>query len=419
MIRIPKYTIGTGDRFGRQGEAQLGALSAARSKGIEISPVWNKSYREHSIIGTQPEDVRGEADSAVSKLGWEAPYFVDADHINLKTVDAFLVSSDFFTLDVADAIGANAGDGAIETFIKRREALCGTFEVPGLDAPLRFSCDRLREIAGKYLFAVQEAGRIYRRIAEAKNSDTFVTEVSMDETNNPQTPEELFVILAMIADAEIPAQTIAPRFSGRFNKGVDYVGDVEYFAREFRADLAVIACAVREFGLPDCLKLSLHSGSDKFSIYPVIADALRAYDAGLHVKTAGTTWLEELIGLAESGGDGLAIAVDVYRGALQRYQELAGPYAEVIDIDRALLPGGDEVAAWDGGRFAAALRHDSACSDYNPNFRQLLHIAYKLAAEMGNRYTDAIDLNRDVIARNVGENLLLRHITPVFGKGEE
>ena len=110
----------------------------------------------------------------------------------------------------------------------------------------------------------------------------------------------------MIADEKIPAQTIAPKFTGRFNKGVDYVGDAEQFAKEFEQDVLVIDFAVKEFGLPEDLKLSVHSGSDKFTIYPIMAEIIKKYDKGLHVKTAGTTWLEEVIGLAISGDEGLA-----------------------------------------------------------------------------------------------------------------
>src|SRR5205814_4623334 len=132
-----------------------------------------------------------------------------------------------------------------------------------------------------------EAGRIYRHIEKTKGPG-FITEISMDETDRPQTPPELLVILAAIADERIPAQTIAPKFTGRFNKGVDYVGDVAQFETEFNDDLAVIHFAVEQYGLPDNLKLSVHSGSDKFSLYPPIGRALRRHDAGLHLKTAGT-----------------------------------------------------------------------------------------------------------------------------------
>src|SRR5216117_347282 len=109
----------------------------------------------------------------------------------------------------------------------------------------------------------------------------------MDETDRPQTPPELLVILAAIADEKIPIQTIAPKFTGRFNKGVDYVGDVAQFAREFNEDIATIAFAVKTYGLQANLKLSVHSGSDKFSIYKSIHDAVTKSGAGVHLKTAG------------------------------------------------------------------------------------------------------------------------------------
>jgi hypothetical protein len=255
---------------------------------------------------------------------------------------------------------------------------------------------------------------VYRYIEEKKGAGTFVPEVSMDETDQPQTPVELLFILAAIAHEKIPVRTIAPKFTGRFNKGVDYVGDLAQFEREFNDDLAVIAYAVKEFGLPADLKLSVHSGSDKFSIYPAIRRAIRRTGAGLHIKTAGTTWLEELIGLASSGGDGLQIAKDVYTQALGRFDELCGPYATVIDIDKSKLPSADEVARWDGERYARTLRHDQSSKDYNPHVRQLLHVGYKVAAQMGERYTNALKANEAVVAKNVTENLFDRHMKRVF-----
>src|SRR5262249_45392357 len=163
-------------------------------------------------------------------------------------------------------------------------------------------------------------------------------------------------ILAAIADEGIPVQTIAPKFSGRFNKGVDYVGDVVQFEREMGLDVAAIAYAVRQYGLPDDLKLSVHSGSDKFSIYPAIYVTMQRTGAGVHLKTAGTTWLEELIGLAEAGGDGLALAKEIYAEALSHLEELCAPYATVIDIDPAKLPTADEVRKWTSEQYTSALR---------------------------------------------------------------
>ncbi len=324
-MQLPKYSIGVGDRFAHQGAAQLQAILLAAREGIGVAPVWNKSHREHRIVGSRPADVRAEADRAVRSLGWAGPYFVNADHISLKTVDGFLEASDFFTLDVADWIGRDAGDEAIDAFVVRHERLVGLLSLPGSDRPLEISRPMIADAARKFLAAIREAGSINRHIHEAKPGESPVIEVSLDETARPQTPGELLLILAAVADEGIPAQTIAPRFTGRFNKGVEYVGDVAEFARQFEEDLAVVAFATGEFGLPKNLKLSVHSGSDKFAIYRPMHDALARFDAGVHLKTAGTTWLEELIGLAAAGGSGLEIAKDVYSGAWRRFDELCAP----------------------------------------------------------------------------------------------
>ena len=413
-MHLPKYSLGVGDRFAHQGTAQLDALIEAGRQGVELTPVWNKSHREHTIVGSSPGEVRTEADQAVKNRGWPGPYFVDADHVGLKTVDAFIDSSDFFTLDVADQIGSPPDAGELARFVRKHSSYVGRIEIPGIERPLEVTQEAVEAAAAKFLLAVGEAGRIYRHVRQAKGTDAFVTEVSIDETDQPQTPVELMVILAAVADQGIPAQTIAPRFTGRFNKGVDYVGDIEKFTAEFEQDLAVIDFAVGRFGLPENLKLSIHSGSDKFSIYGPMHRALRKFDAGVHLKTAGTTWLEELIGLATAGGDGLEIAREIYRTALGRFDELCGPYASVIDVDPAALPSAETVAGWDGKTFAAALRHDPDCDAYNPSLRQLLHVGYKVAAGMGDRFLGALENHADVIARNVTENIYQRHIRPLF-----
>ncbi len=414
MKKLPRFTFGMGDRFAHEGEAQLAAVKSAAARGVPICPVWNKSNREHTIIGTKPAGLRAEADAAVKALAWEGDYFVDADHINLHTVDGFLEASDFFTLDVADYSGKPAEPAAMEAFLSRHAGLVGTHDLPGLSEPLTITKDDLERTAGKFLWAMQEAGRIHRHIAAAKPADSFAIEVSVDETDTPQTPGELLIILAMLADEKIPAQTIAPKFTGRFNKGVDYVGDIAAFEKEFDADLAVLAHAVAVFGLPPTLKISVHSGSDKFSLYPIIRRLVAKHSAGLHLKTAGTTWLEEVIGLAESGGEGLEIAKDIYRKALPRAAELIAPYAPVVDIDVESLPTLATVDAWTPSDYVAALSHEASCPAYDRQFRQFIHVSFKIAAEMGARYTDGLRANREIIARRVTGNLLHRHIEPLF-----
>ncbi|MFO7936797.1 MAG: tagaturonate epimerase family protein [Kiritimatiellia bacterium] len=407
------YTMGCGDRFAHQGIAQLTAFIEAGKQGIEISPVWNKSHREHTTVHTGPASVRAEADAATQSLGWEKPYFVDADHISLENVDGFIEASDFFTLDVADFIGEAADSSAVNAFVDDMTEYASKINLPGVEEVLTVSSEQIRAIAEKYLFAVQEAGRIYRHIAEKKNG-AFEVEVSMDETDEPQTPGEMLFILAMIAREEIPVDTIAPKFSGRFNKGVNYVGDPAQFEKEFGLDVAALAFAAEKFGLKETLRLSVHSGSDKFSIYPAMNRVIKKFGTGLHVKTAGTTWLEEVIGLAEAGDDGLAVAKKIYVNALARYDELAAPYASVIDINPALLPVAETVENWSSHDYVSALRHDLDCPDYNPGFRQLIHVAYKVAFELGDEYIQALEKHEQTIAENVTRNLLERHIIPIF-----
>jgi tagaturonate epimerase len=414
MLELEKYSIGTGDRFGKQAGFQLEAAIRASEKNTEIGIIWNKSYREHAIIHTDPASVRTAADNAVKESGWKGSYYVDADHIGLKTVDLFMDSSDFFTLDVADFIGEKAPKKEVQKFVEENLIYNGKLDIPGIENPLIITEESIRQIAERYLFAAKEAGRIYRHIEEKKGKGNFITEVSMDETDLPQTPEELLFILSAVAKEGIPAQTIAPKFTGRFNKGVDYVGDLEKFDKEFNDDICIIAWAIDKFDLPENLKLSVHSGSDKFSIYPSIRNNIRKYNTGVHVKTAGTTWLEELIGLAESGPEGLVIAKEVYSSALNRYEELAEPYATVIDIDKEKLPTASEVESWTGKQYASALRHDQTKPDYNMHLRQLLHVGYKVASEMGDRYLDALVKNSEIVGRNVTENLYVRHIKPLF-----
>ena len=414
-VVLSKYSIGVGDRFAHEAEAQLSAcIASAKQYGIDVIPVWNKSNREHTIIGSEPTGTRAAADAAVTKLGWNKPYHLDADHINFDTVDRFLTPCDFYTIDVADWIGKPVDAGKVEAFASRHTELHNALTIPGLSATVPLSREVVRDVGAKYLAAVTEASRIYKKIEAQKGAGTFITEMSMDETDKPQTPMELLIILAAIADEKIPIQTIAPKFTGRFNKGVDYQGDLEQFAREFSDDVAVIAYAIKSYGFLPNLKLSVHSGSDKFSIYRPIRDTLKKFDAGVHLKTAGTTWLEELIGLAEGGEEGLALAKEIYATAFDHREELCGPYASVIDIDPAKLPGPKDVEGWSAERFVSTLRHDQSNPCFNSSFRQLLHVGFKVAARMGPRYLELLEKFEPSITRNVTENLFERHIKPVF-----
>jgi hypothetical protein len=408
------FSLGIGDRFGQQGNPQLNAIIEAEKKGVAITPVWNKSNREHIFTGSRPEDVRAEADSAVRKAGFARSYFVDADHINIETAERFIESSDFFTIDVASSIGKRAPDERIISFTDSCSKYFHGVNIPGIKH--RFSCSerQIHDIAEKYLQASLKAGEINRLISDKKKNDDFVIEVSMDEVSQPQTPLEIFFILKMLRDESIPVQTIAPKFSGRFNKGIDYAGSIHDFTSEFENDLMVVSHAIHEFGLHENLKISVHSGSDKFSIYPVMKSLLSKHGMGIHVKTAGTTWLEEVIGLSEAGGEALGFVKDIYFSSLENLNELCAPYSDVISIKHEQLPSADEVRHWNGQKFASCIRHNPQDSSYNPDMRQLMHIAYKLAARNSPSYLELIRINRDLISHGVFENLYERHICKLF-----
>lgn len=408
---LGRYSFGTGDRFGKEGIAQLKAVLKLEEAGVEVTPVWNKSNREHETVGSDPQSFRKEANEAVRKLGFKRDYFVDADHIDLETVDPYIEVSDFFTIDVAKFIGRDAPEKEKQDFLKFFNKYTEGFQIDGIDQKFRISEDELQQMLKSFLFAMKRAGEISAHISSKKGT-AFHIEVSIDEVDKPQSPVELFFILAALAHYQVPVNTIAPKFTGEFNKGVDYRGDLDQFAREFEEDLLVLAFAVKEFGLPENLKLSVHSGSDKFSIYPVMQRLIQKHRAGLHLKTAGTSWLEELIGLAESEGEAFQFCRELYAGALERYEELTKDYTSVLSIDRRQLPAPGDFRS--GKEYADALRHDPDNPSYNPDFRQLMHCAYKLAAERDEEFFALLEKNRERIEENVTHNLFERHLKPLF-----
>ncbi|MDQ1408418.1 MAG: tagaturonate epimerase, partial [Acidobacteriaceae bacterium] len=183
-LRLPKYSIGVGDRFALQGQAQLQACIAALHQGVEVIPVWNKSHREHNIIGSEPAETRQAAQAAVKACEWGSPYFLDADHIGLKTVDRFIEPCDFFTIDVAETISEPADQDSVRDFADRHPELLAEIPLGPNGSTLKANREQIDNVARKYLAAISEAGKIYRYIEERKGSGQFIPEVSMDETDS-------------------------------------------------------------------------------------------------------------------------------------------------------------------------------------------------------------------------------------------
>ena len=413
-VELEKFSIGIGDRFGKECIAQLEAVNQAKKLGVNLVPVWNKSFREHSIIGSNPVHTKRIVDSAIKDFKWKDSYYIDADHINYHSVDHFMDHSNFFTIDIGSYINKKATDEETKVFLKEASVFIGTIEIPGVNKKFIIDDKLLLQTAEKYLAAIKEAGRIYRHILSKKKQNDFVVEISFDEVDQPQTPIELFYIIAAVAYEKIPIQTIAPKFVGKFLKGIDYIGDVSVFEKEFEEIILVIEHSKRIFDLPKNLKLSVHSGSDKYSVYPIINKLIKKHNVGLHLKTAGTTWLEELIGLSSSGNNGLKLVKEIYSAGYSRYDELIQPYLHSVEISKEKLPLPSEVMEWDRERLVNTLRHEPKSKFLDTNFRQLLHISFKIAAEKGKIYYDAMEESKEIISSCVTNNLYERHIKHIF-----
>jgi len=416
------YSFGIGDRFAQQGPFLLKAFKEAERQGILITPVFNKSHREHETVGSRPKSVLEEAEQAIQLLDWTYKYGIDADHIGLDTIHQYLDYANFFTIDVAKYIGKKAPDEQIKAFVsKSQKKLTSPLSIPGINEAISLGRDDITKTARQYLFAIQKAAEIHSVIAKHKKSENVYIEISMDEVEQPQTPAELLLILAMIAEEGIPIDTIAPKFCGRFNKGVDYEGDLEQFAAEFENDLCILRFITGEYGLSKHPKLSVHTGSDKFSLYPIMNKLIKKHDAGLHLKTAGTNWLAEAAGLALSGnenkrgsGEGLKLVKEIYKGAYQRFRELTGPYEHVLNIDEQQLPSPSQVVGWSGSDFSEALMNKPESEAYNPSFRQLMHTAYKIAAEKSEQFLPLLKKYEQQTGHYVFENIYNNHLKPLF-----
>ncbi len=408
---LTPFSFGIGDRFARQGDFQLKAFGELEKQGVIVTPVWNKSHREHKTVGSEPASVMQEAIQAVKNQKWPHAWHVDADHITLETVDAYIGHADFFTIDVADRINHRMEPAEQEEFLRLHGDMAGSLTIEGIDQPFEITEKELLEYGNLYWNAAVRAGEIYKYIADRKPS--FIAEVSMDEVTAPQKPVELYFILGLLARQGVMLQTLAPKFTGRFNKGVDYEGDLEAFEKEFEYDLLVVKQAIRDFGLPVSLKLSVHTGSDKFSLYPIINRLVKKHDTGLHLKTAGTTWLEEVIGLALAGGKATELVRSIYRQAIQRFEELTGPYSQVLNIDINKLPHPEDFDHLSGEELADTIRHNKNSPLYNGHVRQLMHTAYKIAAE-NEQLIPLLKEHREIAGHEVYENIYSRHLVPLF-----
>lgn len=302
-------SFGFGDRLGLATPGHIAAV-----KNTKFAPVLaQQSVRENTRTGRTPQQVLDDAKRAVDAAKWDSTWGADADH--LKTVDDLqpFVSAGytFFTVDPGEHVDNGADTDSIDS-LKHKAASFNWDEMSALYLTGSgeqvwggFDAESLMRVTVKYGRAIQHAVSMFKRLSELK--DAFDFEVSVDETDSATTPLEHFFIANELARNGVKFTSLAPRFIGRFEKGVDYIGDLSVLEVELSKHAAVTA----HFGT---YKLSLHSGSDKFNVYPLLG---KHWGERIHVKTAGTSYLEALRVLAKYESD---LFLKIYTLGWERYE---------------------------------------------------------------------------------------------------
>lgn len=296
-----KTSFGFGDRMGSATPGHVQALHAADPDG-RIAPIFaQQSVRENTRTGRTPQQVMDDAMWGVFQEGWRAPWGADADHVKeLADLDVFVAAGcSFFTIDPSDyvdnaaqtdppdtlrtKVGALPWDALQSSYQDMRDRYCRKpLVLDGLT--LEFDDVILWRALAKYGRALAHTVALTAELTARIGGTSYDLEMSVDETDTPTSVHEHFFIISELIRCSVPVISVAPRFVGKFQKGVDYIGDLGEFERELIHHVAIM----RHFG---CYKLSIHTGSDKFSLYPVIARHARGM---IHVKTAGTSYLEAL-----------------------------------------------------------------------------------------------------------------------------
>lgn len=361
-------SFGFGDRLGL---ATPGHIAAVR--GTKFAPIFaQQSVRENTRTGRTPQQVMDDAKRAVESAKWDLPWGADADH--LKTVDdlpPFVEAGyTFFTVDPGEHVD-NAADTDSVDVLKQKvagfrwdelsalylnrngEPLWGSFAKSPQGEP-----ETLMRAIVKYGKAIQHTVTMFKRLSELK--DAFDFEVSVDETDSPTTPLEHYFMANELTRLGVRFTSLAPRFIGRFEKGVDYIGDLD----ALDAELTRHAAVTTHFGT---YKLSLHSGSDKFSVYPLIA---KYWGERLHVKTAGTSYLEALRVLSKHTPD---LFLKIYSLGCERYEFDKRTYHVSAQLDR--LPATSDLP--------------SLLNDFHA--REMLHVTFGSAlAQFGTELKEAL-----------------------------
>ena len=297
-----KTSFGFGDRLGAATPGHIRSI-----QGTAIAPIFaQQSVRENDRIGRTPQEVMDDAMWGVVQMGWRAPWGADADHVKLVSdLPAFVAAGyTFYTIDPSDHVDNDAQTDSFPTLRAKVEALpwerldtnlaalradylAAPIELAGLT--LTFSEEILLRALAKYGRAIVHTLDIAAALNAQMHGTRYDLEMSVDETETPTSIYEHYFMAHELLRRELPVVSLAPRFVGKFQKGVDYIGDTAPFEEELIKHAAIL----KHF---DAYKLSVHTGSDKFSIYPLIA---RYAEDRVHVKTAGTSYLEALRVIAD------------------------------------------------------------------------------------------------------------------------
>jgi hypothetical protein len=334
-----RTSAGFGDRLGL---ATPGHVMALRAAGGGLAPVFaQQSIREMERTGRSPKEVLDDATCGVFAEGWREGFGADADHLKTaEDVDACVAAGyTFFTFDPGEYVydGAEAASDLRAAFNNlpwqdledapadlRRRYLGEAFEVEGHGVP--FDDVSLVRAAVKYGAAVAHVARLYRHLRAAMGEGDFEVEVSVDETESPTTHAQHVYIATELQRLGVRYVSLAPRYVGRFEKGVDYIGNVA----DFEEDIEVHAAISRTVSPDGPYKLSLHSGSDKFSVYPAFARQTRGF---AHLKTAGTSYLEALRTAAALDPELFREVCDLSR---TRYEEDRASYHVSASLERVV-----------------------------------------------------------------------------------
>jgi hypothetical protein len=335
-----RKSVGCGDRLGL---ATPGHIRAVRDAGSFVPIFAQQSMRENARAGRTPQQVIDDAMWGVFQEGWREPWGADADHLkSTGDVDLCVAAGyPFFTVDPGDHVDNEAHTAPLEVLKSKVHALPWVeledspeglherylgrqFTVESL--LLDFDEQALARAAAKYGRAIAHTAAMYRHLAAAMGSRPFELEVSVDETETPTSPLEHFFVATELGRLGVQWVSLAPRYVGRFEKGADYIGDLD----EFDSELAKHAAIARALGP---YKLSIHSGSDKFSVYPIFR---RRCGDLVHLKTAGTSYLEAVRAIA---GVDPRFFREILALALDRYEADRATYHVSADLARVPRPG--------------------------------------------------------------------------------